>query len=85
MDGVTLLGMTAGTLTTFALLPQVVRIVRTRSADDVSTWTFAVMAVGILLWTAYGALLGSLPVVIFNSITFVLALVILGLKARYRR
>lgn len=84
MNGTTLLGVAAGSLTTFALVPQVVRIWRTRSAEDVSAATFAVMSVGIVLWIAYGIRLAALPVIVFNAISLALSLTILALKARYR-
>lgn len=83
MDAVTLLGTVAGTLTTLALLPQALRIRRLRSAEDVSAGTFALMSVGIALWAAYGFLIGSAPVVVFNLVTLALCLAILVLKARY--
>lgn len=85
MDTTTILGTVAGTLTTLSLLPQVVRIWQSRSADDVSSTTFATMSFGIALWTVYGVLIRSTPVVVFNIITLVLALTILALKVRFRR
>lgn len=85
MDSVTLLGTTAGTLTTLALLPQILRIVRLKSAEEVSAGTYAVMGVGIALWAVYGWMIRSPVVVFFNLVTLALALAILVLKARYRR
>ena len=85
METATALGTVAGALTTFALLPQAYRIWRTRSADDVSLATFVTMSLGIALWTVYGVMIGSAPVVVFNCITLLLSMVILALKVRYRK
>lgn len=85
METTTLLGAVAGTLTTVALVPQVVRIVRLKAAEEVSGGTFAVMSVGIALWAVYGFLIDSPVVVFFNLVTLVLSLAILVLKYRYRR
>ncbi|MBI4914468.1 MAG: hypothetical protein HY825_01350 [Acidobacteria bacterium] len=85
MDSATLLGTAAGTLTTVALVPQVVRIVRLKAAEEVSAGTFAVMSVGIALWAAYGLLIDSPVVVFFNLVTLGLCLAILVLKHRYRQ
>lgn len=85
MDGTNLLGVVAGTLTTLALLPQVIRIRRLGSAEEVSAGTFTLMSVGIALWTVYGFRIRSAPVVVFNLVTLGLSLAILALKARYRR
>lgn len=85
MEPTTLLGTAAGVLTTLAFLPQVARIVRSRSAEDISAWSFLVLAAGLSLWTAYGALTRSAPIVVFNAVTLALAVTVLVLKARFRR
>jgi MtN3 and saliva related transmembrane protein len=85
MDATTILGSAAGTLTTLALLPQAVRIWRTRSAEDVSAATYATTSAGIALWVAYGVRIRSMPVIVFNLVTLALALLILALKAHFRR
>ncbi|MBK7743389.1 MAG: SemiSWEET transporter [Betaproteobacteria bacterium] len=79
------LGLAAGTLTTIAFIPQVVRIVRTRSAHDISWWMFTIFSVGVALWLGYGLMLDALPVILANVVTLGLALVILVLKWRYGR
>lgn len=83
MDPVTLLGMAAGTLTTISFVPQVIRTWKTRSTKDISTGMFAMFSTGILLWTLYGVAINSLPVIFTNSITFVLAFIILVLKIKH--
>jgi MtN3 and saliva related transmembrane protein len=85
VQDIDILGIVAGTLTTFAFIPQVLRIVRTRSAHDISWWMFSVFSVGLALWLWYGIILGALPVILSNSITLGLAIVILFLKWRYGR
>lgn len=78
-----LLGMAAGTLTTISLIPQVWRIVQTRSARDISWGMFCVFAAGTALWFAWGIAQGALPVIVANFVTLLLATVILVLKWRY--
>lgn len=78
------LGLAAGTLTTIAFVPQIVRIVRVRHADDLSWWTFGTFALGVALWLAYGLKLDAVPIVVANIVTLALALVILVLKWWYR-
>ena len=79
------LGMVAGGLTTISFIPQVLRIVRTRSARDISWGMFAVFASGTSLWFVWGLLQGALPVVLANFVTLVLCIVIMVLKWRYDR
>jgi len=84
MDLVNLLGIAAGTLTTIAFVPQVIKTWRTRSGEDISTGMFLLFSSGVLLWLLYGVALKAAPIIIANSITLVLALTIIGLKLRYR-
>ena len=82
---VPLLGFVAGTLTTAAFVPQVVKTWRTRSAHDVSLGMFAIFAAGVLLWLVYGVYIESLPIMIANSITLVLASAMIVFKLRFKR
>lgn len=77
------LGFFAGALTTIAFVPQVVRIVRTRSAHDISWGMFSIFSAGVALWLWYGIRLGSPPLILANGVTLALALSILFLKWRY--
>ncbi len=78
-----MLGFFAGALTTIAFVPQVVRIVRTRSAHDISWGMFSIFSAGVALWLWYGIRLGSPPLIAANAVTLALALSILVLKWRY--
>jgi MtN3 and saliva related transmembrane protein len=77
------LGYLAGALTTVAFVPQVVRIVRTRSAHDLSWGMFCILSAGVALWLWYGIRVGSLPLIAANVATLALVLTILVLKLRY--
>jgi len=84
MNGITLLGIMAGTLTTIALLPQVVKTWRSKSTKDISAGMFSTSCMGLLLWTFYGFAINSMPIIIANIVSFTLAFTILVLKIRYR-
>jgi MtN3 and saliva related transmembrane protein len=83
MDNVFLLGITAGAMTTGSILPQVLKIMQSKSARDVSTLFFVIMAAGMLLWLVYGLLRSDLIIVLWNAISLSLTLVILALKKVY--
>jgi MtN3 and saliva related transmembrane protein len=78
-------GFAAGVLTTIAFVPQVYRIVKTRSAHDISWLMFSIFSVGIALWLWYGLRVGALPLIVANTVTLTLAVTILYLKWRYGR
>lgn len=85
MDSATLLGLSAGTLTTVAFVPQVLKTWRTRSGNDISLGMFLLFSTGVLMWLLYGFAIDSLPVILANAVTLVLSLAILVMKLRFRR
>ncbi|MCX6834278.1 MAG: SemiSWEET transporter [candidate division Zixibacteria bacterium] len=80
----TLLGLIAGACTTFAFLPQLLKIWKSKSTHDISLWMYVVICTGILLWLIYGILIVSVPVILANAVTLVIAAMILILKIKYR-
>lgn len=84
MEANTLLGIAAGTLTTLAFVPQVVKIWCTRSTHDISLGMFLLFSTGLVLWLIYGVWIGSWPIIIANTVTLALALTILYFKLRYK-
>ncbi len=84
MDSITLLGLLGGTLTTASFFPQVVKTIKTRSTKDVSFAMFLLLSAGITIWIIYGIKIGSVPVVVANSVSLVFSLVILVLKLVYK-
>ena len=67
------------------LLRKILRIVRTRSAYDISWWLFGILAAGSALWLWCGITLDSLPLIATNVVTLTLQLTIFWLKWRYGR
>ena len=84
MDLVTVIGICAGILTTGSFLPQVIKIHRTKKTSDLSLAMFILLAAGISLWIIYGVLLKSLPVLLANSVVFVLCIYLIVAKVRYK-
>jgi len=73
-------GLFAGTLTTFSFLPQVIKIWRTRDVSSISILMYSLFCLGVFLWDIYGIVLGSIALIMANSITLFLAICILSLK-----
>ena len=84
MDQITILGLAAGTLTTIAFIPQLMKTWQTKSAKDVSFLMLIIFNSGIFLWLIYGIYLQALPIILANGITLVFNLIILWLKIKYR-
>ena len=79
-----IIGYLAACFTTFSLLPQIIRIWRLKEAKDVSLFMPLMVAVGSVLWTVYGFLLASLPIVAANTIALITALITVAFAVRYR-
>ena len=79
-----IIGYLAGTLTTVAFVPQVVRTWRTRSTGDLSTGMLLAFSAGVALWFVYGLGLQAWPIVVANGVTLMLALTLLGFKLANR-
>lgn len=77
------IGLLAGGLTTLSFMPQAIRILKTRSAKDLSFTALLLFIAGISLWIWYGCMLHSLPVVLTNAVTLALNLAILALKMKH--
>ena len=79
-----LLGVVAATLTTGGLVPQTIKVWRTKSAGDLSLIMYLMIWVGIVLWVVYGFAIASIAVIYANLIGLALVSLILYFKLRYR-
>jgi len=79
------IGFVAAFCTTAAFVPQLLRVMRLRSAREISLGTFLLFSVGVFLWLVYGIYSGSKPVIASNVVTLALSLSILFLKVRFDR
>ena len=77
-------GYVAAFLTTIAFLPQLIRIFKTRSADDVSLTMIVIFIVGLTFWIIYAWETKAIPVLIANIVTLILNCSILTLKLSYK-
>ena len=78
-------GYFAAILTTVAFLPQLIKTLKTKKADDVSLVTLIMFICGVGSWIIYGLAISSLPILIANIVTFVLNSFILISKIYYAR
>ena len=78
-------GYFAAVLTTVAFLPQLIKTINTKKADDVSLVTLIMFICGVGSWIIYGYKISSFPIVMANVITLLLNLLILISKIYYGR
>ncbi len=78
-------GYFAAILTTLAFLPQLVKTLKTKKAEDVSLVTLIMFLTGVLSWIIYGYKISSTPILIANVVTFILNLLILIFKITFSK
>ena len=78
-------GYIAAVLTTAAFLPQLIKTLKTKKAEDVSLVTLIMFIVGVLCWIIYGYKISSIPILIANLITLILNLLILISKIYFSK
>lgn len=77
------LGYIAGLCTTIAFIPQVIRTWQTRHAGDISYGMLILLISGVSLWLIYGMIIDEGPVIIANSVTLVLLLILTIMKRTF--
>ncbi len=77
------IGVIAGICSMASFIPQIVKIVRERSAAAVSLRMYAVTIVGFICWTTFGALTRSWPITLANAVCLVLVITIFVLRLRF--
>lgn len=78
-----LLGFLAAMFTTFAFLPQVVKVWRTHGVRDISLPMYGMFVTGVALWALYGLAIHSWPVLVANVVTLGLSASVLVAKLRF--
>lgn len=76
-----IIGYIAAIFTSLYLLPQIMKIYKTRSVRDISTTSILVLFLGAFLWVLYGFFKHSFPVMIGNTILVLFCCVILYYKS----
>ena len=84
-ENVEFFGYFAAILTTVAFVPQLIKTLKTKKAEDVSLITLIMFITGVISWIIYGYKISSSPILIANIITFILNLFILLSKIYYSK
>jgi MtN3 and saliva related transmembrane protein len=75
-------GVAAGICSTASFTPQVVKTWREGDTKAISLPMYVVTVAAFSLWIAYGWVLGSIPIIVFNTLSLVLSASILIMKLR---
>jgi MtN3 and saliva related transmembrane protein len=84
-DQTQLIGIVAGVCTGISSLPQLIKIIRDKKADDLSYFMLFILLAGLAGWVWYGVLKQDYPIIITNSFSFVVNIAIIFFTIRYQK
>ena len=85
MTTIQILGLTAGTITSFTFIPQVIQIWKTKSAKDINIVMMLLLIVGVSMWLSYGILIKDAAIIYTNSMVLAMSLIMLFFKFKFKQ
>ncbi|KAA0128950.1 hypothetical protein FY557_06890 [Chryseobacterium sp. SN22] len=80
-----LLGIIAGALTSVAMLPQLIKVIKQKNAKDLSWGMLIVLISGLSLWVWYGFLKNELPIILSNAFAVIVNVTLLIFCIIYKK
>lgn len=71
------LGIIAGLFTSGSMIPQLIKVIKEKNADDLSSGMLIVLISGVSLWIWYGFLKDELPIILTNAFSVVVNVTLL--------
>lgn len=71
------LGIIAGILTSAAMVPQLIKVLKEKNTDDISWVMLLVLISGLSMWVWYGFLKDELPIILSNCFSVLLNITLL--------
>ena len=85
MNTIQFIGIIAGTCTSISLLPQLIKTIKEKNGGDISYLMLGILLIGLGLWIWYGVLKEDYPIIITNSVSFTLNILIIFFNIYYRK
>ncbi|HYG17955.1 MAG TPA: SemiSWEET transporter [Ohtaekwangia sp.] len=85
MDFVGIIGIVAGIFTALSLLPQLIKLIKNKKAEDISIIYLITLFCGLALWIYYGVLREDLPIILTNVVSIIINVLILILGIKYKK
>ena len=85
MNFIDIIGLFAGMCVTISVIPQIIKVWRTKKVKAISLLTFSILTFGIMVWVIYGILKNDWPIIITNSISLCLNLTMIYFLVYYEK
>ena len=80
-----ILGLIAGGITSVAMLPQLIKVLKEKDVEDLSLLMICILIVGLSLWVLYGFLKDELPIILSNAFAVLMNIFLLISYLVYRK
>jgi len=80
-----IIGLIAGILTSSSLIPQIMKTLKTKDAQDISFKMLLVLLIGLCLWIYYGIINRDRPIIYTNILAASITILMIFLKYKYSR
>lgn len=84
-DYTTYVGIGAGIFTGVSMVPQLIKLLREKKAENISYFMLALLLTGLAGWVWYGILKDDLPIIITNGFSFCINLLVIIFSAKYKK
>lgn len=84
MDKTQWIGIAAGIFTASSMLPQLIKTIREKKAEEISVVMLLVLITGVSLWIVYGVMKDDLPIIATNAVSLAVNLLMIFFRIRYR-
>lgn len=78
-------GIIAGVLTSASLLPQFVKLIKTKKAEDLSMFFLLLLTSGVAMWVWYGFIKQDIPIIATNAFSLVVNALMIFFGVRYKK
>ena len=84
MTLINIIGVAASILTAISLLPQLIKLLKEKKAENVSMGMLLTLLCGLALWIYYGVLKEDWIIIISNSVSLLINITVSTLTLKYK-
>ena len=85
MELTQIIGLAAGICTAASMLPQVIKTIKEKKAEDVSMLMLIILMTGLILWVIYGIKRNDMPIILTNSFSLLVSITMMALRIKYKK
>ena len=85
MNWTQVIGLFAGICTSTSLLPQLIKTIKEKKAEEISKAMLFTLMTGVATWVVYGVLRNDLPIILTNSFSLLLNIILVFFRFKYSR